>query len=253
MFARHGKYYNADRKNTAMTAKRVFDVVTSFCGLLILSPLLLLISLILRFSGEGEVLYFQERVGLDGRPFRIWKFASMLKDSPNIGSKTMTLRGDPRITRIGRYLRITKINELPQLINVLRGEMSFVGARPLPRTSFERYSDEVKRRIYSTPPGITGIGAIVFRDEEELLTVSRSRGVDPQELLTKYIYPYKGQLEVWYQRNASFSVDMAILVLTFWQIAFPRSDLVFRIFKNLPERPRVLTVEGLQAIPLEQF
>ena len=227
--------------------KRTFDLMASAVGLLLISPLLALIMLALRFSREGEVFYLQERIGLGGQPFRIFKFATMLKDSPNIGTKTMTLRGDPRITPIGRYLRITKLNELPQLINVLRGEMSFVGARPLPRASFERYSKTVRRRIYSTPPGITGIGSIVFRDEESLLTLVRERGGDPQELYSRYIYPYKGKLEMWYQDRASFMTDMQILLLTFWQIIFPRSSLVFRLFPDLPARPDALTVKAHRA------
>ena len=230
-----------------LTLKRLFDLTASAVGLILISPLLAVVMLALRFSGEGEVFYLQERIGLNGKPFRIFKFASMLKDSPNLGSKTMTLRGDPRITPLGRYLRITKINELPQLFNVLRGEMSFVGARPLPRTSFERYSDEVQARIYATPPGITGIGSIVFRDEEKLLTLVREQGGDPQELFTSQIYPYKGALEMWYQRNASFVTDMQILLLTFWQILFPRSALVFRLFPDLPPRPDSLRLEVLRA------
>ena len=227
--------------------KRAFDLAVSFLGLLAISPLLGLIILLLRFSREGEVFYPQERIGLAGRPFKILKFATMLKDSPNIGTKTMTLRGDPRITPVGRYLRITKLNELPQLFNVLRGEMSFVGARPLPKASFERYSEAVQARIYATPPGITGIGSIVFRDEEKLLTLVREQGGDPQELYSRFIYPYKGELEMWYQGRASFKTDLQILMLTFWQILFPKSSLVFRIFPDLPARPAELTRAGLRA------
>ncbi len=225
--------------------KRLFDISGSLLGLLVISPLLVLIMLALRWSREGEVFYLQERTGKDGQPFRMFKFATMLKDSPNIGTKTMTLRGDPRITPIGRYLRITKLNELPQLFNVLRGEMSFVGARPLPRASFERYAKPVQARIYATPPGVTGIGSIVFRDEEKLLTLVSEQGGDPQVLFTEQIYPYKGKLEMWYQDHASFLTDMKILVLTFWQILFPTSSLVFRWFPDLPARPETLTTQGL--------
>lgn len=229
-----------------MTLKRIFDLTASAVGLIVLSPLLGVIMLALRFSGEGEVFYLQERIGLGGKPFRIFKFASMLKDSPNIGTRTMTLRGDPRITPVGRYLRITKLNELPQLFNVVRGEMSFVGARPLPRNSFERYSPQVQAKIYSTPPGITGIGSIVFRDEEKLLSLVREEGGDPQEFFASAIYPYKGQLEMWYQKNASFVTDMKILLLTFWQILFPRSGLVFLLFPDLPARPAALNLAVLK-------
>lgn len=225
--------------------KRAFDILGASLGLLIISPLLLLIMLILRVTGEGEVFYRQERVGLGGKPFLILKFATMLKDSPNIGTKTMTIRGDPRITAVGKYLRMSKLNELPQLYNVLRGEMSFVGARPLPRRSFERYSDRVQAEIYSTPPGVTGIGSIVFRDEEKLLTLAASRGIDPQVLFSDFIYPYKGRIELWYQQNRSFLLDLQIIVLTLWQIVFSDSHLVFRLFPELPPRPTMLTIEGL--------
>jgi lipopolysaccharide/colanic/teichoic acid biosynthesis glycosyltransferase len=226
--------------------KRSFDLIASLLGLIAISPLLLLIAFFLRLSKEGEVFYLQERVGQGGRPFRIFKFATMLKDSPRMGTKTMTLRGDPRITPIGRYLRITKLNELPQLLNVLRGEMSFVGARPLPKKSFERYQTAVQQRIYATPPGITGIGSIVFRDEEKLLTIFREQGGDPQKLFTEYIYPYKGRLEMWYQDHVSVCTDLRILLLTFWQIMVPSSSLVFRLFPDLPKRPYALTLEGLR-------
>jgi lipopolysaccharide/colanic/teichoic acid biosynthesis glycosyltransferase len=225
--------------------KRAFDLLFSSMGLLLISPFLLLIMLILRFTGEREVFYLQERIGLAGKPFHIFKFATMLKDSPNIGTRTMTVRGDPRITPVGRYLRMSKINELPQLFNVIRGEMSFVGARPLPERSFERYAPEVQARIYATPPGVTGIGSIVFRDEEKLLTLAKSRGMDPQQLFSRFIYPYKGSLELWYQKNRSFSLDIRILLLTAWQIFFPQSELVFRLFPGLPRRPEVLTLQGL--------
>jgi len=228
-----------------MVLKRSFDLCFSLLGLAVVSPLLLLVMLVLRFTGEKEVFYRQERVGLNGQTFRMLKFATMLKDSPNLGAGTLTLRGDPRITAVGRYLRITKINELPQLINVVLGEMSFVGARPLPLRSFLRFADEVQASIYSTPPGITGIGSIVFRDEEDLLSLAQSRGIDPQALFSDYIYPYKGNLELWYQGKRSFGLDLQILLLTFWQILFPRSDLVFRLFQDLPPRPEMLTIEGL--------
>lgn len=228
-----------------MIFKRGFDLCLSLLGLIGVSPILLLVMLVLRFTGEKEVFYRQERMGLNGRSFLMIKFATMLKDSPNLGAGTLTLRGDPRITPVGRYLRITKINELPQLLNVAFGEMSFVGARPLPRRSFNRFESEVQARIYATPPGITGIGSIVFRDEEKLLTLAESKGLDPQTLFTHYIYPYKGRLELWYQTNRSFVLDIQILLLTFWQIVAPRSDLVFRLFRDLPPRPTMLAIEGL--------
>src|SRR5690606_26719993 len=110
-----------------------FDIVFSFLALLLLSPLLIPIILLLKFTGEGEVFYLQKRMGFRNKEFYIWKFATMLKNSPNMGSGDVTTRNDPRVTPMGKFLRMSKINELPQLINILKGDMSFVGPRPLMR------------------------------------------------------------------------------------------------------------------------
>lgn len=164
-----------------------------------------------------------------------------------MGSKTVTLRNDPRITPFGKYLRITKINEILQLVNVMKGDMSFVGARPLIPNSFKKYSPAVQQRIYNTRPGVTGIGSLIFRDEEKLVTEVRKMGFEPLDYYAKYIYPYKGALEMWYQDHISFSTDLKILLLTFWQIVFPKSELTYRVFKDLPERPAALTIGGLES------
>ncbi len=231
-----------------LVTKRFFDVVFSMTGLILLSPLLLLIIILLRWKGDGEIFYFQERVGHRNRNFRIWKFSSMLKNSINMGNKTVTLRNDPRITPIGKYLRITKINELPQIINVVLGDMSLVGARPLIPNSFKKYSQAVQDKIYITRPGVTGIGSLVFRDEEKLVTAVRNMGFEPLDYYAKYIYPYKGALEMWYQENISFSTDLKILLLTFWQILFPKSELTFKIMRGMPKRPDELTVNSLLSL-----
>ena len=155
----------------------------------------------------------------------------MLKDSINLGTGTLTLRNDPRVTSVGKILRLTKINELPQIINVLKGDMSIVGPRPLLQQSFDLYPDEVKRRIYNWKPGITGIGSIIFRDEEKILSSSS----DPKTMYAT-IYPYKGALEMWYQDHISFYTDCMIMFLTGWAIFFPDSKLMNKIFKDLPAR-----------------
>ncbi len=229
--------------------KRLFDFLFSLLGLIILLPFFLIISILLRFSGEGEIFYFQERIGYRKKPFKVWKFSSMLKNSINMGTKALTLRNDPRVTQMGKYLRISKINELPQIINVVLGEMSLVGARPLIPTSFKKYTPEVQEKIYNTRPGVTGIGSLVFRDEEELVTAVKNLGFDPLDYYAKYIYPYKGALEMWYQENISFSVDLKILLLTFWQIIFPGSEWTFRVLNGLPKRPDELTIQGLHSLP----
>ena len=213
---------------------RILNKIVAGIALLILSPVLLLVSLLLLLTGEHEVLYLQSRVGYKNRPFKIWKFATMLKKSPSMGMGSLTLRDDPRVTRVGKYLRITKINEFPQLANVLLGNMSFVGPRPQMKVDFDCYPEHVQERIYQVTPGITGIGSIVFRDEEEIL--SRC-SLSPQECYQRLISPYKGELELWYQDHRTPMTDTLLILLTAWAIVKPKSDLVFRVFKSLPPKP----------------
>jgi lipopolysaccharide/colanic/teichoic acid biosynthesis glycosyltransferase len=214
-----------------LAIKRFFDFLFALTGLIILSPLLIPIMLLLKFTGEGEIFYFQKRVGYKNREFSIWKFATMLKNSPSIGTGEITLRNDPRVTKMGKFLRMSKLNELPQLFNVLRGDMSLVGARPLMKKSFDHYPEEVQKVVYNTLPGITGIGSVIFRDEEKIISDSN----DIQEAYRK-IFGYKGQLEQWYQANISFYTDFMILFLTAWHIVFPESKLVYKVFPTLPPR-----------------
>lgn len=216
--------------------KRFFDFLLSLVMLLILTPILIPIMIGLKLTGEGYIFYFQKRVGFKNKKFDIWKFATMLKDSPNMKGGIITLKKDPRITPMGGFLRKTKINELPQLINVLKGDMSFVGPRPVMQKSFDQYPKEVQEVIYNVTPGVTGIGSIIFRDEEEIITKAKEEGKDPWEFYTKVIYPYKGKVEAWYQTKQSFGVDFMILFLTAWAIIIPNSDLHFKVFKNLPKR-----------------
>lgn len=214
--------------------KRACDFVVAFLALAVLSVPLLIIMIALRFTGEGEIFYRQTRIGYQNKPFGIWKFATMLKNSPNMGTGSLTVRGDPRVTPVGRILRATKINELPQLINVLTGEMSFVGPRPQMQVDFDIYPEHVRETIYSVPPGVTGIGSIVFRDEELLLS---QPGVDPREFYEKQIAPYKGELEMWYIRRKSLWTDLRLVLLTAWVVFFPQSTIVYRTFPDLPPRP----------------
>jgi lipopolysaccharide/colanic/teichoic acid biosynthesis glycosyltransferase len=213
--------------------KRFFDILLALLALTILLPLFILIIILLLFTGEHEVFFRQDRVGYHNKIFRIWKFATMLKNSPNMGHGDVTVRKDPRITSIGRFLRISKLNELPQLINILTGDMSFVGPRPLMKVGFDRYTDEMKEKVYRVKPGLTGIGSIVFRDEELIITKS---SLPPHECYRTVILPYKGAVEVWYQQHFSFFTDFMILFLTAWCIIFPDSHLVNKVFPSLPKR-----------------
>ncbi|MEI9957958.1 MAG: sugar transferase [Ferruginibacter sp.] len=211
--------------------KRFIDLLLATIALILLSPLLIPSIIILLLTGEHEVFYFQQRVGYKNKMFNIWKFATMLKNSPSIGTGEITLRNDPRVTTFGKILRITKINELPQIINVFKGDMSIVGPRPLMPVSVQLYPEDIRNKIYNCKPGMTGIGSLIFRDEEKII----SDAADPK-LMYATIYPFKGELEMWYQNHASFYTDFMIIFLTAWSIISPKNKLVDKVFKDLPKR-----------------
>ena len=212
--------------------KRIFDLAVSFFALLVLSPLLVPLTLMLRITGEGEIFYMQPRVGLNGKLFNIFKFATMLKNSPNIGSGTLTMRNDARVLPIGVFLRKTKINELPQLLNILFGHMSIVGPRPLVSSGEANYTTSQAIIIRSVRPGVTGIGSLMLRDEESFYA-HRS---DAHDFYKNEISPYKASLEIWYVENQSFQLDIQIVVLTAAAILFPNLR-VEKTFSSLPEMP----------------
>jgi len=228
--------------------KRTADLLLSTLGFIVISPMFLITMIVLKFTGEGEIFYLQERMGLNNKRFKIYKFASMQKNSALLGNKTLTVRNDPRITKVGQFLRMTKINELPQIINVIKGDMALVGPRPLLPKSFDNYTQEVKNIIYKNRPGITGLGSLVFRDEELLVTKYKELGKDPVAYYRTYIYPHKGALEQWYYYNCSALLDFKILFLTFWSLVNPKSQLVYKTLTNLPMKPEVLTVAGIQKL-----
>ena len=214
--------------------KRLIDIIVSFITLILLLPLFIPIVIALRLTAEGEVFYFQERIGLNNSRFQIWKFATMLKNSMNMGTGSITLQNDFRVTPIGKFLRKTKINELPQIINILKGDISLVGPRPLVTKTFSAYSAEVQEQIYKVKPGLTGIGSIIFRDEESIISAVKDE--DPHEFYKRVIAPYKGELEMWYQGHRSFFLDLQLIFLTAWVILFPESRLYEKWFKDLPTR-----------------
>tara|TARA_R110001583_G_scaffold58103_1_gene173450 strand:+ start:23025 stop:23702 length:678 start_codon:yes stop_codon:yes gene_type:complete len=217
--------------------KRLIDFLASLIALVILSPLLIPIVIGLLLTGEHYVFYSQKRVGHKNKRFQILKFATMLKNSPNMGTGSLTLRKDPRVLPMGGFLRKTKINELPQLINTLIGNMTIVGPRPQMEVDFYKFPKPIQDVIYNAKPGITGIGSVVFRDEERMMT---NAGGDPHEFYEKHIAPYKGELEVWYQNNLTFMTDFKIIFLTAWVILFPESKLMEKWFKDLPALPEGL-------------
>lgn len=190
-----------------MACKRAFDILCSFLGLTVLSPVLLVVSVLVAVTSPGGVFFRQERIGKDGKPFRIFKFRSMRKD--NAGLK-ITTGNDSRITPVGRFLRKSKIDELPQLINVLVGDMSFVGPRPEVADYVNLYTP-YQRQVLLVRPGITGLASIRFRNENDLLTASE----DPNRTYIEKIMPRKIELDLEYIPHASVFYDIKLIFQTF--------------------------------------
>ncbi len=217
---------------------RIFDLLLSGIAIVILLPFMLPVMLGLKLSGEHYIFYLQTRVGRGNKDFKVIKFATMLKDSPNLPGGVLTQKNDPRILPMGNFLRKTKINELPQLINIFLGQMSFVGPRPQARRHYELYSSEVRARIDAIRPGLTGIGSVVFHDEETLL--DKVTG-DRDAFHDGVIAPYKGALELWYTNNRSLKAYFIIIMLTAWLVIKPDSDAWKRLLPGLPPAPKELS------------
>ena len=218
---------------------RFLDLLLSITALIILSPILIFTMILLKFTGEGYIFYKQNRIGLNRNNFQLLKFATMLKDSPNLGTGTITLRNDERVLPIGKLLRKTKLNELPQLINVILGDMSLIGPRPLTEQTFSAYSDAVQAKIVTVRPGLSGVGSIVFRDEENLLTDNEQS----EKFYREVIAGYKGEIEVWFVNNGNLFIYLMLIFFTVWCVLFGTSNNIWRIFPNLPKPP-----EGLSAL-----
>jgi lipopolysaccharide/colanic/teichoic acid biosynthesis glycosyltransferase len=189
-------------------AKRTVDLLGASLGLLLLSPALLLVSLAVWLGDKGPALFGQQRVGLGGRPFRMWKFRSMVVDAEKLGGK-LTVGGDPRVTRVGHWLRKTKLDELPQLLNVVMGEMALVGPRPEVRRYVDLYTEE-QRRVLDLLPGITDPASIAYRDESEIL----ARESDPEAAYIERIMPDKIRINLEYAERANVLTDLGVILRT---------------------------------------
>tara|TARA_B110000003_G_C16515867_1_gene483000 strand:- start:285 stop:941 length:657 start_codon:yes stop_codon:yes gene_type:complete len=216
--------------------QRFIDLLLSSIAIIFLSPLLLPVIFILKITGEGEIFYVQKRIGKHGSEFGLLKFATMLKDSPNIGAGEITIHNDPRVLPLGKILRKTKLNELPQLFNIIKGDMSIVGPRPMVPNTYTNYPKEAQVTLNTIRPGLTGIGSIFFRDEEQFLMEKE----DPMAFYQKHIIPYKSDLEVWYVKNNSIILYLQIIIITAWVVIFSKSKIAEKIFDEIPERPNAL-------------
>lgn len=192
--------------------KRTFDIVFSVCGLLLLAPLLAFVALAIKLTDGGAVIFSQVRVGYQGKRFRILKFRTMKVGDGGKGPQ-FTVQGDPRITPLGRFLRKAKIDELPQLWNVAKGEMSFVGPRPEVPEYVERFSEEQKA-VLQYMPGITGLATLEFRNEERWLAEAEN----PEQLYINECIPRKIKLNLEYAETATLWRDFKLIVLTIFAL-----------------------------------
>ena len=196
--------------------KRFVDIVIAAMALVVLSPLLLVVALLVRVTSPGPVFFRQERIGRDFRPFCICKLRSMVQDAPKQGT-LVTFGADPRITKVGGFLRATKIDELPQLINVLVGDMSLVGPRPEVRKYVEMFRDDYAE-VLRVRPGITDPASIKYRNEAEIL----GRAADPEKEYVERILPEKIRLGKEYARNSSLSLDFITILRTLHVVGRPK-------------------------------
>lgn len=203
---------------------------------MILLPLFFPIIIALKLTGEHYIFYRQKRIGKGGKEFDMLKFATMLLDSPNLPGGLYTDKNDPRLLPLGKFLRKTKINELPQLINIFLGQMSFVGFRPTVRQHFEGYPQYAKEKLATIKPGLTGIGSVVFRNEEEIL----QNFEDKKDFHQNTIAPYKAALEVWYVDHANIINYFKLILLTAVTVLKPSSSAWKTWFKDLPPIPAEL-------------
>jgi lipopolysaccharide/colanic/teichoic acid biosynthesis glycosyltransferase len=192
--------------------KRIFDILVSVLGLVLVSPLLFLIAMLIKLDSRGPVLFRQERIGRAFRPFLIYKFRTMVKDAPKRGS-LITYGNDARITRVGRMLRNTKLDELPQLFNVLLGQMSFVGPRPEVRCYVELFRKDYED-ILKVRPGITDLASLKYRDEAAFLGNSKN----PEEEYVNHVLPDKIELAKEYLRQSSFLFDIGLIARTLFRV-----------------------------------
>ena len=214
---------------------RFFDILFSGMAIIVLTPFMLPIMLLLKLTGEHYIFYGQPRVGKNGEIFKVLKFATMLKDSPNMPGGTYTQKNDPRMLPMGPFLRKTKINELPQLLNIFIGQMSVIGYRPLVPKGYNAYPEEVKEVLKKSVPGLSGIGSIVFRNEEEIL----QNFEDKDSFYDNVIIPYKGKVECWYAENKSLLLYFKLIYLTVIAVISPE-HCNWRKLKGIPLPPKEL-------------
>lgn len=215
---------------------RFFDIIFSSIAIIILFPFMLPIMILLKCTGEHDIFYKQKRIGRYGKEFGLLKFATMVRNSPGLPGGLFTSKNDPRMLPMGKFLRKTKINELPQLLNILIGQMSIVGYRPTVREHFEGYPEKAKIKLSNLRPGLTGIGSIAFRNEEEILQQIDNK----KDFHQNIIAPYKASLECWYYDNRKITIYFKLILLTAVAVICPAKNKWYSSFNDLPSIPEEL-------------
>lgn len=219
--------------------QRFFDILFSALAIVLLSPILIIVSILLKITGY-DVLYKQKRVGLKGKIFNVYKFTTMVKNSENIGAGTLTMKNDSRVLPIGKFLRKSKLNELPQLLNILKGDMSIIGPRPQDIEGFNAFKKEEQGIIVKVRPGLSGIGPIIFRNEDEIM--DKSEVQDKKLFYNEYIAPYKGEIEAWYVKNKNLYLYFALIIMTLYVVLCPKRKINYlEIFRGFPLPPKGLS------------
>lgn len=201
-----------EKRRGSIAVKRVFDFTAALLMLVLLSPAIGIISLFITLDSPGGVMFLQERVTKNGRIFKIYKFRTMVKNAQSMGTQ-VTVNHDPRITRAGHFLRKYRLDELPQLINIIKGDMSFVGARPEVERYVKRYTDEMLATLL-LPAGVTSLASIYYKDEEKLL--SETKNVD--ETYVNAVLPEKMKYNLEYIRKFNFFYDIKLMFMTFFAV-----------------------------------
>ena len=210
--------------------QRTLDITFSVFALILLFPILLIVIVTLKLTGH-DIFYRQERIGLHGEIFKVFKFTTMKRNSESMG--TITIKNDSRVLPIGKFLRKSKLNELPQLLNILNGDMSLIGPRPQDEYGFNAFNEKEQKIIIKVRPGLSGIGPIFFRDEDEIM--ERSKTEDKTKFYVDIIAPYKGEIEAWYVENKSIFLYLKLIIMTLYVVLFSNSKVDYqKEFKNFP-------------------
>lgn len=207
------KYYSIlQKKKISLFLKRAFDFIVSLIMVVIISPILLILAILIKLDSEGPVFYRQERITTGGKKFRIFKFRTMIQNADKIGS-LVTVDKDPRITKVGEKIRKVRLDELPQLLNIVKGDMSFVGTRPEVAKYVEQYSDEMMATLL-LPAGVTSLASIEYKDEDEIISAHTALGESADEAYVSHVLPEKMKYNLEYLQSFSFWGDIALMFKT---------------------------------------